>query len=146
MIEGIPFLWNGTDPRIGLDCFGLANHARRLHGFPSLPDYSVIYHHFTEASFPPRLMLELLRDAFGDPVQRQVEPWDLIALKGETVGLGTVLSGEVLHFGPDKLSTLTPIETLYAGRYILGAWDTGHDTCTNQKQIKTSWRSRNIMA
>jgi cell wall-associated NlpC family hydrolase len=37
---GIPFVNRGRDPKIGLDCFGLAREAMRLFGY-DIPDFDV---------------------------------------------------------------------------------------------------------
>jgi hypothetical protein len=90
---GIPFLWRGHDPRMGLDCFGLVQYLRDLYEvteeFPkAVHDYLAIVG--CESSFDSRELIELL-DGHAQRVST-AQHMDLVLLEvGDDFVLGTVL-------------------------------------------------------
>lgn len=119
----IPYRWGGVNPEEGLDCFTLASYIRMKHGRSPLPNHNWVYQTFEDETFPPRLMLELLEDAFGPGVTRSPQSFDLVALAGQTVCLGTVFGDSVVHFNDRKVTAITPLGVLRRSRSILGIWD-----------------------
>lgn len=121
--ENIPYLWGGTDPSLGLDCFTLASYAQTQHGRSPLPDHDWVYQIFDDKTFPPQMMMELLTDCYGAGVLRSPKHLDLIAIQAETVVLGTMIDDGVLHFGSNLLSVVTPYKVLIRRFRVLGVWE-----------------------
>lgn len=122
----IPFKWGGSSPLEGFDCFTLASYARMAQGRSPLPDHGWVYEQFPEDAFPPDLMVELCQDALIQVVRSPIH-LDIVALRGESISLGTCFGAgvdrRILHFSPLGRSVLTPIKTIIRSRLILGVFE-----------------------
>lgn len=134
-LEGIPYRWQGKDSVQGLDCFGLANYTRKYFGLPPLPDFSHIYRQYKEHTFPPRTISNLCK-AHAKPVtDRELEPFDLLILRGQTLCLGTIIPDIHQEISPSPMAVtfvesegfsrvlpLPQLRSIRSNKVILGAY------------------------
>jgi hypothetical protein len=105
-MQDIPFMWAGTDPEIGLDCFGLASHVSdRLFGTPfdlSICCIARSYQDYPTAESAPRGLLRSLAEEIGLDRVSTTQKGTLLLINS-TVGfcLATCLGdGQVVYMGP----------------------------------------------
>lgn len=104
-MRNIPFLWAGTDPDIGLDCFGLASHVSELlFHYPFDLSISCIvrsYRDYPTAKSAPRGLLRSLAEEIGLERIATLKKGNLLLINSATgFCLATYLDGgDVVFMG-----------------------------------------------
>lgn len=126
---GIRYAWASQDPRIGLDCFGLACYVRATQsdGLECLKSFAWVYERYNQTTEPSNLVRDLLNENCGSAVTRAPGHLDLLALRtgrGGRVGLATIIeeSGQLysVHVGMSSANA-QPLARM--APYLLGVWD-----------------------
>jgi hypothetical protein len=120
-LVGIPFKWGGLD-RMGCDCLGLANLARKANEREPVGGFDWVYSQYKSTAQLPERTVEEELIGLGWKAVDSPRDLDVLILRGRfALAIGTVWGGDVLWF-PAKLSAIQTLD--YCGE-VLGCYREG---------------------